>query len=102
MSKWELSEAAKKRVQKRVEKILIESEEVRFDAWEVMQEAVKPEDFAQPRRTIEKILEFWIMEGVLPGFCSRAFDRVCFERREIMEAAESISNGLRTFQDYDL
>ena len=99
MSRWQISDAALVRVEKRVAAAIKADVDSTMRSvrrpWETLLEAVKPEDFARPRSAAEGVVKRWIQEGKMLWFCSSCFEIRCREREELREAGNDLMNGIR-------
>lgn len=96
MSRWQVSDASVRRIQDRVEKRLADDYPKHTRPWDALIEAVKAEDYGSPRTVAEEILLHWIRGGVLPHFCANAVSDLCYERKELREAGQSLMKGIRS------
>lgn len=97
MSKWELTDAAIKRIEVRLAENNFGIDD--HDAWSALLLAMKPEDYARPWRSAEVLTMKWIREGKHLFFCALLFERICSERRDLHEAASSVVRGLKRLED---
>jgi hypothetical protein len=99
MSKWQISDAAMQRVQKRVVQAIVADKDSSmrstYRPWETLLEAMEPENFARPERASEGIVKRWMRDGELLGFCASCFEARCNERDELREAGRNLMNGIR-------
>ena len=104
MAKWQMSEAAEKRIKARLSeniKNAFEKGGIYFQGCKAVLEAVEPEDFANPRAAAEGLIIKWIRASDEPKWiravCADAFDEMRNERKELREAGRDIMNGIRRF-----
>jgi len=97
MRKWELTDAAIKRIEKRIIKLRQENDDYCFEPWKLVLHAMKPENYAKPHDAAEGLIKYWMREGRMLGLCTQCFESYCYERKELREAGNNIMKGIRAF-----
>lgn len=102
MSKWEISEAAEKRIIKRVAEYVVEE---RFGtvASQAIAQAIEPENFARPSRITEELIRRWIRDsdsGLLRTVAANYYVEIMHDNRELRQAGRRLTAAIDTFRGY--
>ena len=98
MSCWQISEAASKRIQGAVADIIRDGRGENLGSIEILDLAMKMEDFARPRCARAELLERWISEGVMSSFVSSCFYRLMVDLNDLQEAAWRFNAAMDAFR----
>lgn len=96
MSKYELSDAAVKRITKHIESAMMENMPGSGQARELVRAAVTGEDFADPTKIARLLICRWIMDGEHKWLCRDYFESVDNER---VDMRKTVRNGFRVLED---
>lgn len=90
--KWEISNAALKRIESRLAEM--EFGIGTMTSWEALLLAMQPENFARPRAEAERLALSWIREGKHRYFCALLLSDSLCERQSLREGAQNLLNGI--------
>jgi hypothetical protein len=102
MSKWEISEAAEKRITKRIAEHVAE-ERFGTNAGHAIKLAIEPENFARPDRVVEDLVKRWIRDSdlsLLRTIAANYFAEMMHDNREMRAACRRFSSAVSTFHEY--
>ena len=103
MTKWTISDASRKRVEKRVEeamRIQLKSYGTPGKITELLRVATAPEDYAYQPRAIKGFVETWIKDTdsrALRMAAVEYYREIHNELDELREAGRNLMRGIRTF-----
>jgi hypothetical protein len=100
--KWDLTDAAIKRIAARLAELKDGEKEWYGDPVKLLLEAMKPENYANPHRTAEELIQTWIALGQQKWLCTSFFKAYATDRSEAREATRNFLTGLEQMQGLGL